>query len=148
MAKSIKESSDDERQYKRSKTGRKHIKNWTKNFTYMQKHDGSTVASNPNTLTIEILERMITYYNQIGDHWRITAYRRVIGVLNRETRKISSKKKTLEIPFVGERLASKIKKIVRTNGLQRLDDIDKDFNKRALRIFLKIYRAGHTIARK
>jgi len=55
-----------------------------------------------------------------------------MSALKKETRKIFSKEEALEISFIKEQLANKIEEIVRTNGLRRLDDIDKDRNKKVL----------------
>ncbi|KAI7067936.1 hypothetical protein KC352_g42873, partial [Hortaea werneckii] len=46
-------------------------------FQCMQKHTGDK-PGNPNAHTIDILQQMADYYGQIGDEWRIRAYRKAI----------------------------------------------------------------------
>ena len=90
--------------------------------------DGSQQSECPH----KILDHIAAYYDRTKDHWRTTAYRKVMSALKKETRKIFSKEEALEISFIKEQLANKIEEIVRTNGLRRLDDIDKDRNKKVL----------------
>jgi DNA polymerase IV len=54
----------------------------------------------------------------------------------------------LKIPFIGERLASKVEEIVWTNRLRRLDDIDKGHSEKILQMFLKVYGAGYAVAQR
>jgi DNA polymerase IV len=114
----------------------------------MEKHDGLTRSTNPNARTIEVLDQMASYYDRTNDHWRTTAYRKAISALKKKTEKIITKEQALEIPFIGERLASKIEEIVWTNRLRRLENIDNDANAEVLRIFMKVYQAGYAVAQR
>lgn len=112
----------------------------------MQKHDGADKIENPNLRTIQILQKMSDYYDRMNDHWRTTAYRRVIAALRKEDRKISTKEEASSIPFVGERLAAKIEEIVWTDRLRRLDNTGLEPNDETLQIFLNIYGVGYSQA--
>lgn len=62
--------------------------------------------------------------------------------------KITTAAEAREIPWVGERLADKIEKIVRTNRLRRLDNTKSEPSDEAFRTFVKIYGVGHAQASK
>ena len=119
---------------------------WQENFSCMQKHDGLDKAGNPNNRTIEILQQMAAYYERTRDHWRLTAYRRAIAALRKETRKILTKEEAFTIPFVGERLAAKIEEIVWTNRLRRLENANLESTDRILQTFMEIYGVGYAQA--
>ena len=121
-------------------------KSWQQNFSCMQKHDGLEKAGNPNNRTIEVLQQMADYYERTKDHWRLTAYRRAITALRKETRKILTKEEAIAIPFIGERLAAKIEEIVWTNRLRRLENTSLEPNDRVLQTFMKIYGVGYAQA--
>ena len=112
----------------------------------MQKHDGADKTENPNLRTIQILQQMSDYYDRMNDHWRTTAYRRVIAALRKEDRKIATKEEALAIPFIGQRLAAKIEEIVWTDKLRRLDNTTLEPNDRSLQMFLNIYGVGYSQA--
>ena len=115
---------------------------WQQNFNCMQKHDGLDQSQNPNRRTIEILQQMADHYDRANDHWRLTAYRRVIAALRKQKVKIMTKEQALAIPFIGERLADKIEEIVWTDKLRRLDYAILEPNDKVLQLFLKIYGVG------
>ena len=117
-------------------------------FTCMEKHDGVNKKANPNAQTIEILQKMASYYDRIGDTWRTLAYRRCMTALRRETRLIATKEEAVQIPSVGERLAAKIEEIVTTNTLKRLESTTKDSNDQLLQLFMGIYQVGYPSASK
>ena len=60
-------------------------------------------SENPNNRTIEILQQMLTYYDQIKDHWRIIAYRKAISALRKQRRKILTAEEAFAVPFIGQR---------------------------------------------
>lgn len=139
-----------------SDSGQKHRKarkglgrrSWQDNFSCMQKHDGETKGENPNARTIEVLQQMATYYDQIKDHWRTTAYRKAIAALRKQPRKITTKDEAFAITFIGERLALKIEEIVWTNRLRRLDNTRLEPQDELLQKFLNIYGVGFSQASK
>ena len=83
---------------------------------------GTTVAleSNPNRTTIKILQQMASYYERvkfINDEWRSFSYKRAAGMLQKQTKKISTYDEAIAITHIGHRLATKIEEIARTNRL-------------------------------
>jgi DNA polymerase IV len=114
----------------------------------MDKHDGSHDDMNPNAQTIEILQKMASYYDRVGDTWRTLAYRRGMSALRRERRLVATREQAIQIPNIGDRLATKIEEIVRTNTLRRLENITTDPNERCLHLFMGIYQVGYASASK
>ena len=108
----------------------------------MSKHDGTGKSENPNLKTIETLQRMADYYERTQDHWRLTAYRRAIAALRKQSRKITTATEAFAIPFIGKRLADKIEEIVWTNRLRRLENTSSEPNDGVLQLFMKIYGVG------
>lgn len=146
---SLGSGSDDEADGRRAKKRPKSAYgDWQNNFQCMEKHDGIDKAFNPNSRTIEMLEEMCKYYDQIQDQWRTVAYRKAIASLRKQNHKILTKEQALSLPFVGERLAAKIEEIVWTDRLQRLEHAKADPAAQVLSTFLKIYGAGLSQASK
>ena len=136
------ETSEEERQRKTKPKKGSFNKSWQDNFSCMSKHDGTGTSANPNARTIEILQQMANYYERDQDHWRLTAYRRAIAALRKQSRKITTEEEALAIPFIGQRLAAKIEEIVWTNKLRRLDNAGLDPNAEVVQIFMGIYGVG------
>ncbi|KIX04630.1 uncharacterized protein Z518_05500 [Rhinocladiella mackenziei CBS 650.93] len=114
-------------------------------FQCMEKNDGNK-RDNPNDQTIELLRKMVTYYDRIGDHWRTTAYRKAIGALRKQTQMIRTHREALAIPQIGERIASKIEEIVSTGRLRRLEYAQMDSKDKVLQLFMGIYGVGYSAA--
>lgn len=110
-------------------------------FQCMQKHTGE-VSNNANSATVVILQQMADYYGQMGDEWRVRAYRKAIATLRNHPSKVCTKDEALALPNVGERLATKIEEIVFTNRLRRLDNALAEPQDQILQTFMKIYGAG------
>lgn len=123
-------------------------KSWQDNFSCMQRHDGENKSENPNARTIEVLQEMANYYDQVQDHWRTTAYWKAIAALRKQPGKITTKAEAFAITFIGERLALKIEEIVWTNRLRRLDNTRFEPRDEVLQKFLNIYGAGFSQASK
>ena len=141
--------SDDEslrppsRRASKSKHTRSHHSSFDqKGFTCMTGGRGVTNELNPNMRTIEILQKMADYYVETQDHWRQTAYRQTIGILRKQSAKITTYDEAIRLPTIGDRLAHKIEEIVLTNGLQRLDDAMSDPKFHILQTFMGIYGVG------
>ncbi|KAF2800854.1 hypothetical protein K505DRAFT_291764 [Melanomma pulvis-pyrius CBS 109.77] len=112
-------------------------------------HPNSTNSSqNPNARTIEVLDQMCKYYDQMQDQWRTLAYRKGIATLRKQTTKITTAQEAAALPFIGKRLAEKIEEIVLTNRLRRLDNTRDDPTDQTLRLFLGVYGAGLSQANK
>ncbi|PKK44908.1 hypothetical protein CI102_12091 [Trichoderma harzianum] len=102
--------------------------------------------NNPNARTIEILQRMNSYYERVNDHWRTIAYRKAISILKQQSVKITTEEEAYRLPTIGRRLAQKIEEIVTTDKLKRLECAEEDPTDHALQTFLKIYGVGNKIA--
>ncbi|KAK5134127.1 hypothetical protein LTR08_006902 [Meristemomyces frigidus] len=112
-------------------------------FQCMQKHTGSKGKNdNPNAATIAILQQMAEYYGQMGDEWRIRAYRKAITTLRTCATKVWTKEEALALPQIGERLAVKIEEIAFTHRLRRLDNARAEPEDQVLRTFMQVYGAG------
>jgi DNA polymerase IV len=107
-----------------------------------------STSNNPNLRTIEMLEDMCKYYDQMQDQWRTLAYRRGINTLRKQTVKITTKEEAERLPFIGSRLAEKIEEIALTDRLRRLDSTRDDPTDNVLRLFLGVYGAGLSQASK
>jgi len=110
-------------------------------FQCMQKHTGDK-PGNPNAATIEILQQMADYYGQIGDEWRIRAYRKAISTLRNHPTKVWTKEEASALPQIGDRLAIKIEEITFTNRLRRLDNARAEPTDQVLQTFMGVYGAG------
>ncbi|KAI7162887.1 DNA polymerase beta-like protein [Hortaea werneckii] len=110
-------------------------------FQCMQKHTGDNPGS-PNAHTIEILQQMADYYGQIGDEWRIRAYRKAIGTLRNHPVKVWTMEEALALPQIGPRLAEKIEEIAITNRLRRLDNARAEPTDQVLQTFMGVYGVG------
>ncbi|KAJ4855152.1 DNA polymerase beta palm domain-containing protein [Trichoderma breve] len=102
--------------------------------------------NNPNARTIEILQKMNSYYERVNDHWRTIAYRKAISILKQQSVKITTEEEAYRLPTIGRRLAQKIEEIVTTDKLKRLECAEEDPTDHALQTFLKIYGVGNKIA--
>ncbi|KAF5626546.1 DNA polymerase IV [Fusarium tjaetaba] len=144
--------SEDERANKR-KTRRK-IRSDRKDIAFEDRFSCNSAgvkdakAGNPNSRTIEVLQSMADYYTRVNDHWRTTAYRKVISTLKRQETKITIAEEAQRLPSVGPRLAQKIEEIVTTDRLQRLEYAQKEPMDEALQLFLGIYGVGNSQAQQ
>ncbi|KAF2002810.1 hypothetical protein P154DRAFT_461715 [Amniculicola lignicola CBS 123094] len=116
-------------------------------FQCMQPNANAT-SQNPNARTIQVLEEMCKYYDQMQDHWRTFAYRRGIATLRKQPTKVGTREEAAELPFIGSRLAEKIEEIVWTDRLRKLDNTRDDPTDQVLRLFLGIYGVGLSQASK
>ncbi|GFP58031.1 hypothetical protein ACSS6W_007055 [Trichoderma asperelloides] len=103
---------------------------------------------NPNTRTIEILQKMNSYYERVNDHWRTLAYRKAISTLKQQSVKITTEEEAYRLPSIGRRLAQKIEEIVTTDTLKRLEYAQREPTDYALQTFLKIYGVGNKVAQQ
>ena len=123
------------------------FQNWQDKFQCMQKHTGSKTET-PNAATVAILEQMADYYGQMGDEWRIRAYRKAIATLRNHPKKVWTKEEALALPQIGERLATKIEEIAFTNRLRRLESARAEPSDQVLQTFMQVYGAGYAQASK
>lgn len=118
------------------------------NFSCMNPTRSLPSDNNPNARTIEILDQMCKYYDQMQDQWRTLAYRKAITTLRKQSIKISTARQAAALPFIGSRLADKIEEIALTDRLRRLDSTRDDPTDQILRVFLGVYGAGLIQANK
>lgn len=81
------ENSDTEHSDKETSTTAD-IPAWQKKFQCMQPHDGTEGWNNPNSKTIEILQKMQEHYERTMDKWRAISYRKVISILKKTNKYI------------------------------------------------------------
>ncbi|KAM0276147.1 hypothetical protein ACHAQH_007035 [Verticillium albo-atrum] len=124
---------------------RKHIP-WEERFACNKGGLVNSSEKNPNARTIDILQHMADYYGRVNDAWRPIAYRKVISLLKRQSRKISTAEEAIKLPGVGSRLADKIEEIVTTDRLRRLENAERDPADETLQRFVKIYGVGNAQA--
>jgi DNA polymerase IV len=117
-------------------------------FQCMDPSNSGYSSESPNARTIQILDEMCKYYDQIQDQWRTLAYRKGITTLKKQTTKITTSKQAAALPFIGQRLADKIEEIVLTDRLRKLDNTRDDPLGSVLRLFLGVYGAGLVQANK
>lgn len=116
-------------------------------FQCIQKHTGDKTET-PNASTITILQQMADYYGQVGDQWRIGAYRKAIGTLRNHPTKVWTREEALKLPQIGDRLATKIEEIAFTHRLRRLENARAEPTDQVLQTFMQVYGAGLVQARK
>ena len=117
-------------------------------FSCMTGGTGAASPSNPNVRTIELLQQMADHYDRSKDQWRSRAYRKTIGVLRKQSIKISTYEQAMKLPTIGERLALKIEEIVTKDRLLRLEYAELEPSDKILQSFLKIYGVGLNQAQK
>ncbi|CEJ85769.1 hypothetical protein VHEMI03910 [[Torrubiella] hemipterigena] len=105
-------------------------------------------TSNPNSRTIEILQKMLDYYIRINDQWRIMAYRKAIATLKRQDVRITTEEEAVALAGIGPSLAAKIEEIATTDKLQRLDQTTDDPSDSLLQLFLGVYGVGTRTAQQ
>jgi DNA polymerase IV len=112
------------------------------NFSCMTGGTGAIAGNNPNTRTIEVLQKMADIYMRSKDEWRHISYRKAIGTLKKWPVKITSYEQAVAIPTIGDRIAKKIEEIVFTNRLRRLENALTEPSDRILQTFMEIYGVG------
>lgn len=141
--------SEGERKAKRQKKPKKSKSNMADNFACSRGGSKDQSSSGgPNAKVIAVLQQMLDYYTRTNNHWRILAYRRGINTLSRQTIRITTKEQAANLPYVGEKLASKIEEIANTDRLQWLDYAQNDPTSQVIKLFLGIYGVGMSTADK
>lgn len=142
--------SEGERQPKRQKLLNKSKTNMESHFACSRggTKDKGSRGGGPNAKVIAVLQQMLDYYTRINDHWRTLMYRKAINTLSRQVVRITTSEQARELPYIGKRIASKIKEIVDTDRLQRLEYAQNDPTSQSLKLFLGIYGVGTSTADK
>ncbi|OAP60633.1 hypothetical protein AYL99_05635 [Fonsecaea erecta] len=116
-------------------------------FLCMERHDGGSRSENANAETMEKLQKMATSYDQTGDQWRTRAFRQAIGKLRRQGQMIRTSHQARAIG-IGESIAVQIEEIVSTGKYKRLQYAQNDPRNQIIKLFMGVYGAGETTAKK
>jgi DNA polymerase IV len=115
---------------------------WQKNFSCMHAGSVELEKQNPNARTIDILNQMSHYYDNMGDQYRSISYRKAVTTLKKEYRRITTMEDALALRNVGQSIAEKIVEIAITQRLKKLDALMDDPLGRVLQVFTQIYGVG------
>ncbi|PNS16175.1 hypothetical protein CAC42_1938 [Sphaceloma murrayae] len=118
------------------------VPTWQSRFQCMHSNTAKT-TDGPNAQTIVILSEMTDYYIKINDTWRPVAYRKAMNTLRNHPQKVCTAVEARKLPFIGNRLASKIEEIVFTNHLRRLENAKAEPTDQILQLFLGVYGIGY-----
>ncbi|KAK2742592.1 hypothetical protein FQN57_005218 [Myotisia sp. PD_48] len=121
---------------------------WQQSFSCMHKHTADERKASPNSHTVDILRKMLNYYERVSDHWRCLAYRRAITALQRQEEKIITRDQAIKVPGIGERIAAKIEEIAWTNRLRQLEQTNMEPRDILISQFLNVYGVGFRQASK
>ncbi|XP_048464991.1 DNA polymerase lambda [Rhincodon typus] len=91
----------------------------------------------PITDKLEVLEAAYTHQ---GDKWRALGYAKAINSLKRYQKPVSSYEEACKIPGIGKRMAEKIREILESGHLRKLDYISESVP--VLETFSNIWGAG------
>ncbi|RHZ85644.1 hypothetical protein Glove_63g36 [Diversispora epigaea] len=115
-------------------------------FSCMHKHTYGEVEINPNKLIIEKLQILLDHYQRMRDEWRTLSYRKAVSALKKYNKPVSSYKEAIEIPGIGDRIATKIQEIIDTGNLRRVESISK--SDEVIKKFSAIHGVGSKAALK
>jgi DNA polymerase lambda len=119
---------------------------FTKKGMFVCEMPSTLQAENKNKIITDKLEELLKSYENNGDQWRVYTYTKVIQVLKKHPKTVSSWEEAKSLPFVGERLADKIWEIAQSGHLRRLDHVDE--KEKLVETFKKIWGVGATSARR
>ncbi|KAG5361506.1 DNA polymerase lambda [Yarrowia sp. C11] len=139
---------EDDEPHKHKKSQPQKQGDWVDNFLCMSGPERETVDKNPNWKTIEVLGRLLQYYEDKHDQWRAQSYKKALNVLKRQSTKISTKKEAVKLPGIGDSIGSKIQEIVETDGLKLLNVTKLDTSVKVTSLFEGIWGVGKATARK
>lgn len=148
------DTDDGEKPKKKSRTKKSKYKTNQKSFeeNFACSRGGTETErsneDNPNALVISVLKKMLEYYTQTNDHWRIQAYHKAIDTLSKQTAQITTAEQASVLPYFGPRLSAKLEEIAQTQTLRRLEFALNDPTSRVLSLFLGIYGVGQATAEK
>nr|XP_048295074.1 DNA polymerase lambda isoform X3 [Myodes glareolus] len=100
----------------------------------------SQKATNYNLHITEKLEVLAKAYSVQGDKWRALGYAKAINALKSFHKPVSSYQEACSIPGIGKRMAEKIKEILESGHLRKLDHISDSVP--VLELFSNIWGAG------
>lgn len=142
------DDNDGDEPHKHKKSQPQKQGDWVDNFLCMSGPERDPVDKNPNWKTIEVLGRLLQYYEDKHDQWRAQSYKKALNVLKRQPKKITTKKEAVKLPGIGDSIGSKIQEIVETNGLKLLNVTKLDTSVKVTSLFEGIWGVGKATARK
>ncbi|XP_067858088.1 DNA polymerase lambda [Heptranchias perlo] len=95
---------------------------------------------NHNKPITDKLEVLATAYTHQGDKWRVLGYSKAINALKSYQKPVTSYEEACKIPGIGKRLAEKIREILESGHLRKLDYISESVP--VLETFSNIWGAG------
>ncbi|KAI1814109.1 hypothetical protein GGS20DRAFT_585865 [Poronia punctata] len=104
--------------------------------------------SGPNAETITLLEEMAEEHSLWNETWRVQSYRKAIATIRRHSTKITTAEEAAALPHIGKSLASHIEEIASTGHFKKLDELRKEPQREALRLFCNVYSVGVGTAKK
>ncbi|CAG8972265.1 hypothetical protein HYALB_00001663 [Hymenoscyphus albidus] len=118
------------------------------NFACMKAGTDSESGPNPNDATIKAFQELAAFYERTKQSWRNMAYRKGVSALRRQTRRIKSYDEAIQIPGIGDSLATKVVEMYRRGKLEKLEYARLEPRDLILQKFTKIYGVGINIAEK
>ena len=109
-------------------------------FVCMEKNDGSN--NNPNARTIDILQKLAQYNEEVHDQWRARAFKKAASALRRQPTLIRTREEALKIRDIGKSGADAIHEFMTSDRLRRLDGVKANPTDRVLSLFTGVYGAG------
>ncbi|KAH7035018.1 uncharacterized protein B0I36DRAFT_317436 [Microdochium trichocladiopsis] len=115
---------------------------WQDHFACMRAGVQGAASDNPNSRTIELLQKMLDHNEQVNDQWRTMSYKKAIAALKRHPVRITTAEQARGVVGIGQGISEKIEEIVRTDSLRKLEFVQNDPQFKVLQLFLKIYGVG------
>ncbi|XP_065121496.1 DNA polymerase lambda isoform X1 [Paramisgurnus dabryanus] len=97
-------------------------------------------GENHNKHITDKLEPLAKAYTHTGDKWRALGYSKAINALKSYSKPITTYEEACKIPGIGKRMADKIKEIMESGHLRKLDHIGEEVP--VLEMFTNIWGAG------
>ncbi|GAQ91562.1 putative DNA polymerase X family [Klebsormidium nitens] len=116
---------------------------------YPEVDDESTLEGAEGDIPLDLNEHITRHlrelkdiYEALGDEWRALTYRRAVGVLERLSFRIASAEQLAGVMGVGQQVRDKVKEILGTGRLAKLDSLQSDAKLRVLRLFSSVFGVG------
>eukprot|EP00479_Gromia_sphaerica_P013162 TRINITY_DN7219_c0_g1_i1.p1 TRINITY_DN7219_c0_g1~~TRINITY_DN7219_c0_g1_i1.p1 ORF type:complete len:134 (+),score=25.38 TRINITY_DN7219_c0_g1_i1:243-644(+) len=97
---------------------------------------------NFNSHITSVFESLEETYACLGDQWRQYAYRKACGIVRKFPRRIVNQADFQDLQKkrgLGKKLAMKVKEIVQTGSLRKLNQLQQDGQVKTLKLFGKIW---------
>eukprot|EP01105_Mastigella_eilhardi_P011658 TRINITY_DN2682_c0_g2_i1.p1 TRINITY_DN2682_c0_g2~~TRINITY_DN2682_c0_g2_i1.p1 ORF type:complete len:713 (+),score=147.96 TRINITY_DN2682_c0_g2_i1:320-2140(+) len=98
--------------------------------------------ANHNTEITAALDALAEMNKNTGNRWRNLAYTKAANAIRNYPKQITSVEEVRRIPCVGGRIAEKVKEIIETGHLRRLEEIAKNPQETTVNLFSQIFGAG------